>query len=86
MLVSPEVQAKAQEEIDRVVGSDRLPSFDDREDLPYIDAIVKEVLRWHPVGPLAFPHMATEDGVYEGYFIPKGALLIPNIWYVDFFS
>ncbi|KAL5501302.1 hypothetical protein ACEPAH_8562 [Sanghuangporus vaninii] len=81
MLVYPEVQARAQEEIDRVVGNERLPGYGDREKLPYMNAIVKEVLRWHPVGPLAFPHLATEDGIYEGYFIPKGALLIPNIWW-----
>ena len=82
MLVYPDVQRKAQEEIDRVIGDGQLPGFDDRDDLPYVDALVKEVLRWHPVGPLAFPHMATSDEVYRGYFIPKGALIIPNVWFV----
>ena len=52
MTLNPEVQKKAQEEISRVVGEDRLPTFADRENLPYIGALIKEVLRWNPVGPL----------------------------------
>jgi len=52
MVLHPEVQAKAQAEIDRVIGKDRLPDFDDRPELPYLDAIFRETLRWHPVGPL----------------------------------
>ncbi|KKA21750.1 Cytochrome P450 oxidoreductase OrdA-like protein [Rasamsonia emersonii CBS 393.64] len=80
MMLHPEVQRKAQEEIDRVVGTERLPGVADREKLPYIDAIVKEVLRWNPVAPMGLPHMTTEDDVCEGYLIPKGALLLPNIW------
>lgn len=84
MTVYPSVQRKAQEELDRVIGPDRLPGFQDRENLPYINAVVKEVLRWHPVAPLALPHMTTEDDIYEGYLIPKGALLLPNVWYLTF--
>jgi cytochrome P450 len=84
MIVFPDVQRKAQEEIDRVVGPDRLPSFDDRDNLPYINAIVKEILRWHPVAPMGVPHVSTEDDLYDGYLIPKGALVLPNIWYVFF--
>lgn len=80
MTLFPHVQAKAQEELDRVIGSDRLPSFEDRPHLPYVDAIVKEVLRWHPVAPMGLPHVTSADDVYEGMFIPKGAMLIPNIW------
>lgn len=55
---------KAQAEIDRVVGPNRLPKFPDREELPYVNALVKEVLRWHsviPVGELDFVH----DGYIE---------------------
>ena len=52
MLLYPDVQKKAQAELDRVVGNDRLPNFNDRERLPYIDALVKETLRWNPVVPL----------------------------------
>lgn len=52
MQLYPEVQRKAQEELDRVVGTDRLPRLADRPNLPYIEAIIKEVLRWNPVSPL----------------------------------
>ena len=48
----PEIQKRAQEEIDRVAGKNRLPTFEDRADLPYIDCIIKETLRWHPAVPL----------------------------------
>ena len=82
MMLYPEVQRKAQEEIDRVIGNDRLPGFEDRQDLPYIDSIVKEVLRWHPLSPMDFQHTSTEDDIYEGYFIPKDAWIIANIWSV----
>lgn len=47
----PEVQRKAQEEIDRVIGNDRLPTFADQANLPYVEAVAKEVLRWNPVAP-----------------------------------
>ena len=52
MLLYPDVMHKAQSQLDEVVGRDRLPSFDDQENLPYITAIVKELLRWRPIGPL----------------------------------
>lgn len=52
MTLFPDVQRRAQEEIDRVVGSKRLPEFSDQENLPYITAIVKEILRWAPPFPL----------------------------------
>ena len=52
MALHQDVQKKAQAELDRVVGNDRLPNFNDRERLPYIDALVKETLRWNPVVPL----------------------------------
>ncbi len=52
MLLYPEVQAKAQAEIDAVIGNDRLPRFDDRESLPYVNALVLEVTRWHTVAPI----------------------------------
>lgn len=52
MMLHPEVQRRAQAEIDAVVGNARLPSFEDREGLPFVDAIVKEILRWRPPGPV----------------------------------
>ncbi|KAF5343067.1 hypothetical protein D9758_011141 [Tetrapyrgos nigripes] len=80
MRLYPNVMKKAQAEIDAVVGRDRLPTFEDRKNLPYIRAIVKEVLRWRPVGPLGLPRRAMKDDFYEGYFIPKGSLVIANVW------
>jgi cytochrome P450 len=52
MSLYPEVQAAAQEELDRVVGNDRLPDISDRAQLPYIDALCKEVFRWHVAAPI----------------------------------
>ncbi|KAE9402133.1 cytochrome P450 [Gymnopus androsaceus JB14] len=79
MTLFPEVQARGQEEIDRVVGRDRLPNFGDMGELVYVQAMVKEILRWQPVIPLALPHRLMEDDWYEGYLIPKGASCMPNI-------
>lgn len=79
-MLNPDVQRSAHEEIDRVVGSDRLPTAADRAQLPYVDAIVKETLRWHPIAPLGLPHKADADEVVEGYLIPRGAILMANIW------
>ncbi|KAF8909685.1 cytochrome P450 [Gymnopilus junonius] len=76
----PEAARKAQEELDAVVGRDRLPTFADRENLPYTNAFVLEVFRWHSTIPTGVPHRVTEDNIYEGYLIPKGALVITNIW------
>ncbi|KIM46552.1 hypothetical protein M413DRAFT_24257 [Hebeloma cylindrosporum] len=80
MVLYPDVMRKAQREIDTVVGSGRLPTFADAPYLPYVRAIVMEVLRWRPVTPLGVPRRTTEDDWYKGYFIPKGAVVIANIW------
>jgi len=80
LLLHPEMQKKAQDEIDAVTGRSRFPNFEDRPRLPFVDALCKEVLRWRPAAPLHVPHAATEDRVYNGLFIPKGAWLIGNIW------
>ena len=53
MTLHPEAQRKAQDELDRIVGLNRLPTFEDREHLPYVEALVTEVLRWRPVAPLS---------------------------------
>ncbi|KAJ3507528.1 hypothetical protein NMY22_g16902 [Coprinellus aureogranulatus] len=80
MATHPNVQKKAQAEIDTVIGSNRLPLIKDRLSLPYLQAILKEVGRWYTVGPLAFPHATNADDEYEGYFIPKGTCVIANSW------
>jgi len=80
MLLYPDIQKRAQEELDSVIGRDRLPTFKDRPRLPFVDAVVKEVLRWCPIAPVGVPHAVTQDDVYMGFFIPKGALVIGNTW------
>ncbi|THG99744.1 hypothetical protein EW026_g2677 [Hermanssonia centrifuga] len=80
MVLYPDVMRRAQAEIDAVIGRDRTPSFSDRDKLPYIEAIVKEVIRWRPVDPLGVPRRSTEDDWYKGYFIPAGTVVIFNVW------
>jgi len=83
MVAYPETQSRAHVELDAVVGRARLPNFADYPSLPYIRAMVKEVLRWRPVTPLGGPHRCTEDDWYEGVFIPKGTICLPNVWYMN---
>lgn len=80
MILYPDTQRKAQEELDEVVGRQRAPTFEDRERLPYICAMIKELLRWRPPGPLGVPRGMWVDDWYDGYLIPKGSLIIPNYW------
>ena len=60
MALYPEVQKRAQEEIDHVIGTDRLPTLADKDKLPYINAVVKEVLRWNVVAPTGILNLALE--------------------------
>ncbi|KAI0774724.1 CyP450 monooxygenase [Trametes elegans] len=83
MLNFPSVQQRAQAELDAVVGPSRLPDFADRAALPYVNALVKECTRWHVVVPVGIPHRTLADDVYEGYFIPKGTVLVANAWAVS---
>ncbi|KAF8815154.1 cytochrome P450 [Phlegmacium glaucopus] len=80
MVLHPEVQKKAQAELDAVIGPNRLPDFEDRSSLPYINAVVKESMRWHSVTPLGLAHKSTNDDEYDGYFIPKGTVVFANGW------
>ncbi|KAF8814227.1 cytochrome P450 [Phlegmacium glaucopus] len=82
MTVYPDVARKAQAELDAVVGTDRLPKFSDRVNLPYINAVTLEIMRWHSVVPTALPHRVMEDDIHDGYLIPKGAIILPNIWFM----
>ncbi|GKU16349.1 unnamed protein product [Fusarium langsethiae] len=81
MLLYPDVQKRAQDEIDKVVGSARMPNMDDESSLKYIRACMKETLRWMPTTILgAVPHAVTQDDTYSGYLIPKGAGVLNNVW------
>ncbi|KAF8310798.1 cytochrome P450 [Clavulina sp. PMI_390] len=85
MMMYPDVQKKAQEEVDRVVGYDRLPTYEDYVSgkMPYIEAIFKELLRWRPGAPWGIPHATLVDDEYEGYFIPKGTIVFQNTWAIS---
>ncbi|KAI0767313.1 CyP450 monooxygenase [Fomes fomentarius] len=80
MSLYPEVLKKAQAELDAVVGPNRLPDWEDRGSLPYVNAIVKESLRWQNVIPLSVPHCTVADDEFHGYFIPAGTVIVPNTW------
>ncbi|KIX09246.1 uncharacterized protein Z518_00325 [Rhinocladiella mackenziei CBS 650.93] len=80
MLLYPDVMKKAQAELDSVVGSTTYPGFLDKERLPYVDAVIKETLRWRPVSAGGIPHAVIQDDEYMGYFIPAGATVIGNHW------
>jgi cytochrome P450 len=84
MVLYPEIQKKAQAEIERVVGSERLPGMEDEMDLQYIRGIMKESLRWMPTTILgAVPHAVTKDDVYMGYAIPAGAGVMNNAYTIN---
>lgn len=76
----PDVQKRAQGEIDAIIGRNRLPNPEDRQQLPYINAICMELKRWKMVTPLGVVRETTEDDVYEGYFVPKGSQVLVNAW------
>ncbi|KAJ5857675.1 hypothetical protein N7455_008569 [Penicillium solitum] len=80
MMLFPDVQRKAQAEMDELFGKPALPSATDRERLPYVNAIVKEATRWLTVAPLGIPHRTDQDDIINGYLIPKNAIIVPNTW------
>jgi cytochrome P450 len=81
MSMFPSVQLAAQEELDRIIGHTRLPTHADRENLPYLNAIVEEAQRWHPIAPMGLPHATDTEDTISGHRIPKGSLLLPAIWW-----
>ena len=81
MIMFPDVQRKAQAEIDALTGGDRLPDWNDRERLPYISALVQEVHRWSPVVPMGLAHRVEEDMEFAGYLLPKKSILLIGVWW-----
>uniref|UniRef100_A0A8C3WPV0 Cytochrome P450 n=1 Tax=Catagonus wagneri TaxID=51154 RepID=A0A8C3WPV0_9CETA len=82
MSLNPDVQEKVHEEIERVIGVDRAPSLTDKAQMPYTEATIMEVQRLSVVVPLSIPHMTSEKTVLQGYTIPKGTIILPNLWSV----
>ncbi|KAJ5146780.1 cytochrome P450 [Penicillium atrosanguineum] len=86
LMTHPKIQAKAQKEIDSVVGVHengditRLPDFEDRAQLKYLENIIQETTRWAPLSPLGVPHASLADDTYRGYHIPAGSVVFANAW------
>jgi len=72
--------ARARAVLDAAVGRTRMPSFEDRAALAYVEAVVLEMLRWRPIAPSGVPHRADADDEYRGWRIPEGAVVIANAW------
>ncbi|SCV56258.1 related to cytochrome p450 [Fusarium fujikuroi] len=79
MVLHPEIQDKAQQELDTVIGFDKLPDFSDRPALVYIEHVVQEIYRWSPLAPLGIPHKSLHDDIYKGMHIPKGLWSMPTL-------
>jgi len=84
LLSNPEAIERCHEELDRVIGDDRTPTFEDLAKLPYIWAVVKETMRWRPTTKLGINHYNIEDDWYEGYFIPKRSIIMINQWAIHY--
>ncbi|KAG8711462.1 hypothetical protein FRC08_015862 [Ceratobasidium sp. 394] len=74
----PQSQRQARAEIDGLYDEDTLPRWKDEQSLPFVRAVIKEVIRWRPPLPMAVPHRLEQDDHYEGYFLPKGSTVLCN--------
>lgn len=83
MLQYPHVQARAQAELDTLLGGARLPTARDLDALPYVRALVSEILRFGTVAPHGLPHISREDDMHDGYLIPEGTIVLPNIYFMS---
>lgn len=83
MSLYPDVQDRARKEIDQFFTQGRSPNFEYQDQMPYIHAVVLESFRWNPPVSFGAPHASREDDIYDGYLIPKGTTVIPNLWQVS---
>lgn len=83
LLNNPRVLKKAQTEIDKCVGYDRLIDESDLAKLPYLRCIINETLRMYPAGPLLVPHESSEDCLVGGFKVPRGTTLLVNLWAIQ---
>lgn len=79
-ILFPQAFALAREEIDRVVGRERLPEWSDRPNLPYVEAFVQELHRWASVSPLSVAHATTQNDSYRNYDVPGNITVLPNLY------
>ncbi|XP_032901872.1 cytochrome P450 2D26-like isoform X1 [Amblyraja radiata] len=79
MVLHPDVQSQVHEEIDRVIGNGRKPKLEDREEMPFTNAVIHETQRLGNIGPISLPHQTYRDTEVMGYTIPKGTMIFPNI-------
>ncbi|KIJ57257.1 hypothetical protein M422DRAFT_149188 [Sphaerobolus stellatus SS14] len=85
LTLHPEIQKRVHWELDSVLGSPdspefRLPIWDDRSRTPYLEALIKEILRWNPAAGSGIPHATIEEDEYRGWRIPKGSIIFANAW------
>jgi cytochrome P450 len=80
LMKHPPVMKKVQKELKDVVGLERMVEESDLDSLEYLDMVLKENLRLHPVAPLLLPHEAMEDCTVNGFHIPQKSKVIINIW------
>ncbi|XP_072035594.1 cytochrome P450 2U1-like [Amphiura filiformis] len=83
LIANPDIQLRVQNEIDHVVGRNRLPRLTDRSQMPYTQATIHEVQRISSVVVLGIPHMTSRDTTVKGYTVPQGSLVVPNMYKVD---
>jgi len=84
LALHPDVQRKAQKELDAACSTERSPLWSDFQSAPYINCIVKEGMRWHPVIPLGVPHRVKQDDWYDGMLIPKDSTIMIPVWALHF--
>lgn len=83
LLNHPEVVKKAQTEIVNTVGHERLIDESDLAQLPYLHSIISETLRMYPPVPMLVPHESSEECMVEGFRVPRGTMLLVNIWAIQ---
>ena len=80
LIHNPDIQQRLHQELDQVIGPDRLPELDDEKNLPYLEATITETLRLSPIAALSVPHKTTVDTTLQGYSVPKGTTVLTNLW------